>query len=219
MRANSYSALCANGAGTCSVGAPVTGIRARALVRTGRGCFSSGACLDSEGAFFGCGRRVGRAGGAALSTAAAAWAFAVVPPASVGRRCLRPPRLPRRRFGLVALSSASAFSGADSARLTSAWGSLSRRRPLALLQRRDSDAPASLLFEGTFDEVPGTGDWLSSESETGERLRNRPRGLFADCVVACAIHYHLTPKAVANAMTIAYNLSTDVESALVSAEG
>src|SRR3990170_8253403 len=33
MRANSYSALCANGAGTSPVGAPVTGTRARARVR------------------------------------------------------------------------------------------------------------------------------------------------------------------------------------------
>src|SRR3990172_480231 len=36
MRANSYSALWAKGGGTCSVGAPVTGMRARAPVTAGR---------------------------------------------------------------------------------------------------------------------------------------------------------------------------------------
>jgi hypothetical protein len=56
---------------------------------------------------------------------------------------------------------------------------------------------------------------LSSESEIGERVPNRPRGLLAGCVVARAIQYHLTSKVRIKAMTFAYNLSTDVLNASV----
>jgi hypothetical protein len=113
---------------------------------------------------------------------------------------------------LEALSSFSALSEADSAWLVPASGSVSSRRPSPLLpHRRDSESSVSGFFEVALGDKPEFDDWLSTESESGELVPNRPRGLLAGGVVARAICPHFTRKANTNAMTFTYNLSTRVD--------
>src|SRR4030042_383558 len=106
MRANSYSAGWAKGAGTAPVGAPVTGTMARLLVRGSVAATVEGTASEED---FWRGARRLRLGLA--SALASAWrgrssARAVACPAFLWR-C--PPRVPRLRLGLASASG----SGSD----------------------------------------------------------------------------------------------------------
>jgi hypothetical protein len=164
MRANSYSALCAKGAGTSAVGAPVTGMRARALVSAGRGC-SSFARSDWEGdAFGGTSFRRRSALGAFSTVAAADAAGSDSVPAL--RRCRRPPLLPRFRFGLGGVSVVEAEGPS-----CDPVGLFGRERPFWVRLPSREDAESSAV-EG----VSSSARSGAAGEDAGGRLFLRPVG-------------------------------------------
>ena len=190
MRANSYSALCANGAGTSSVGAPVTGIRARAFARGARaGLFSAGGLAACSG--FSVGRGAPRRCGGAVVSEGEIFSDAVTS-VSVVRLCRRPPRLPRRRLGLISgAPSAPVVSERGCAITASASGPRCRPPRLLLGRRGGVPAPSSPFEPELNDRLGANGDRCRSES-VGETDPLGNRASAAGSAVARAIYRHCT---------------------------
>ena len=184
MRANSYSAGWAKGAGTSPVGAPVTGTMARLVVRGSVAATAEGTVSEADFLLRAPRLRLGLASALASGSGGRSSTAAVACPAFL-RRC--PPRLPRLRLGLASASASG--SGGRSSTATIAYSAFLWRRPprLPRLRLGLASAPLSVVvrvmgegstaFRRLRGEAAGCGDSTDGAGRGGRTGWGRRRTL------------------------------------------